>query len=124
MYPREDLLVQLGCLQEVSNASYMRLQRFYKMMGEKNPGKLQTDFRSSLCSPVSECLSGDSSVSTDVHLGTVHLEGLRYKQVKTEPALVFSVPDSIKKEGAGAVQDGRGIGKGDHFLSHKFIKDP
>ena len=76
---------------------------FIKWWGKDSRGKLQTVFRSSLLSPVSECLSGDSSVSTDMHLGTARLEGLRYKQVKTQNLLVFSAPRSIKKEGAGEV---------------------
>ena len=101
--PREDLLVQLGCLWEVSNASYMRLQRFYKMMGSRIQGETPNCFQALTPCPVSECLSGDSSVSTDMHLGTARLEGLRYKQVKTQNLLVFSAPRSIKKEGAGAV---------------------
>ena len=89
--PREDLLVQQGCLWKVSNASYRRVQRFYKMMGKGSRGKLHTVLRSPLLSPGFECLSGDSSVSTDMHLGTACLEGLRYKQVKTQNFLLCLV---------------------------------
>ena len=87
VFPTEDLLVQWCCLREVSNTSYRGQERFYKMMGKESRGKLYTVLRSSLLSPGSECLSGDTSVSTDVHLGTPCLERLRYKQVKTQNLL-------------------------------------
>lgn len=56
-------------------------------MGGKNPGKLQTDFSPhSVVQYLNACLV-TVQLGTDVHLGTAHLEGLRYKQVKTQNLL-------------------------------------
>ena len=53
-----------------------------------------------------------SSVSTDVHPGTARLEGLRYKQVKTQN-LLCSVPPALqgRKEQASSSET-VGLGEG------------
>ena len=75
------------------------------MMGKESKGrnsKLFSGFHSLAWHP-NACL-GDSSVSTNVHLGTAGVCGRRagvQTGKDTKPPLVLGVPDSTRKEPAG-----------------------
>lgn len=52
-----------------------------------NGGKLQIIFRTLFLSLASKCLSGGSSLSTDVHMGAACVGGAGYKWAKTQNLL-------------------------------------
>lgn len=52
-----------------------------------NGGKLQIIFRTLFLSLASKCLSGGSSLSTDVHVGAAGIGGTGYKWAKTQNLL-------------------------------------
>ena len=42
--------------------------------------------------------------------------------VDLRKSIFTNLENSLKREGRGRSQDGGGVGRGEHFLPHKFIK--